>query len=261
MIHMSESQDEKMRKLREEVNLLREQLVRISDQLVEPEITSSPEPVVTPSPEPIVTPSPEPVVTPNQVIQQDEAEPEMEEESEAEESDEFTSKYSHRYRKGGRRPNFNFELGDQLGEYIGGFVEDVMEGVSSELERTLFIEPPHIKPPRVHTHKKTERISPEDAKKIADIMGSLSNEHRVRALSELSWGGQYASDLQEALSEISPSTLSSHLDVLEESGLVIQERRRGRYLITMTGRVAVEMAQQVARRSSSWDNSPDVSGW
>lgn len=250
MFRMSESHDEKMRKLREEVNLLREQLVRISDQLVEPEITSSPEPVVMPSPEPVVTPSPEPVVTPNQINQQDEAE----------ESDEF-AKYSHRYRKGGRRPNFNFELGDQLGEYIGGFVEDVMEGVSSELERTLFIEPPHIKPPGIRTHKKTERISPEDAKKIADIMGSLSNEHRVRVLSELSWGGQYTSDLQEALSEISPSTLSSHLDVLEESGLVIQERRRGRYLITMTGRVAVEMAQQVARRSSSWENSPDVSGW
>ena len=235
-----------MRKLREEVNLLRDQLVRISDQLVEPEITSSTEPVV--------TPSPELVVTPNLVIQPDEAEPQIaDEQDEAEESDDYAPKYSHRYRKEGRRPKFNFEIGDQLGEYIGGFVEDVMEGVSSELERTLFIEPPHIKPPRIRTHPKTERISPEDAKKIADIMGSLSNEHRVRVLSELSWGGQYASDLQEALSEISPSTLSSHLDVLEESGLVIQERRRGRYLITMTGRVAVEMAEQVARRSSSWD--------
>ena len=215
---MSEDQDEKMRKLREEVNLLREQLVRISDQLVEPEMTSSPEPVV--------TPSPEPEVTPNQIFQQEESEPETaEEQDEADESDKYAPKYSHRYRRGGRRPNF--EIGDQLGEYIGGFVEDVMEGVSSELERTLFIEPPHIKPPRVRTHQKTERISPEDAKKIADIMGSLSNEHRVRVLSELSWGGQYSSDLQEALSEISPSTLSSHLNVLEESGLVIQDNNDG----------------------------------
>ena len=128
-----------------------------------------------------------------------------------------------------------------------------MEGVSSELERTLFVEPPHIDPTRVRHRRKMDKILPEDAKKIADIMGSLSNEYRIRVLSELSWGGQYASDLQEALSEISPSTLSSHLDVLEESGLVQQERRRGRYLITMTGRIAVEMAQQVARRSSSWD--------
>ncbi|GAI57596.1 unnamed protein product [marine sediment metagenome] len=48
--------------------------------------------------------------------------------------------------------------------------------------------------------------------------------------------------------EISASTLSSHLDVLQEAGLITQERRRGRYLITIPGRLAVKMAYQIADR-------------
>jgi len=43
------------------------------------------------------------------------------------------------------------------------------------------------------------------------------------------------------LSEITTSTLSSHLNVLEEAGLVVQEKVRGRYLITMPGRAAYRM--------------------
>jgi DNA-binding transcriptional ArsR family regulator len=50
------------------------------------------------------------------------------------------------------------------------------------------------------------------------------------------------------LTEISPSTLSSHLDVLQEARLVTQERRRGRYLVTIPGRLAVKMAYQIADR-------------
>ena len=37
--------------------------------------------------------------------------------------------------------------------------------------------------------------------------------------------------------------------VLEESGLVTQERRRGRYLITVPGRLAVNMAYEISKRS------------
>ncbi len=86
------------------------------------------------------------------------------------------------------------------------------------------------------------------------MMSALGNEHRLRILKELSMGGLYASDLHELLKEISASTLSSHLDVLEEAGLVIQERRRGRYLVTMSGRVAIKMAYQVAKRTKASSN-------
>ncbi|MCK4438274.1 winged helix-turn-helix transcriptional regulator, partial [Candidatus Bathyarchaeota archaeon] len=64
------------------------------------------------------------------------------------------------------------------------------------------------------------------------------------------------SDLQDTLKEISASTLSSHLDVLQEAGLIVQERRRGRYLITMSGRLAIKMASSIAKRVDVGEDSP-----
>jgi len=77
----------------------------------------------------------------------------------------------------------------------------------------------------------------------------MGNEHRVTILKELSWGGMYSSDLQESVKDIGPSTLSSHLDVLDQVGLIVQEKRRGRYLITMAGRIAIQMAAQISKRA------------
>jgi DNA-binding HxlR family transcriptional regulator len=60
-------------------------------------------------------------------------------------------------------------------------------------------------------------------------------------------GGKYINELQEKLSNITTSTLSSHLNILEEAGLVVQEKVRGRYLITMPGRVAYRMMRRVIK--------------
>ena len=142
-----------------------------------------------------------------------------------------------------RRIYMKEDFGDRLGDYISEFVEDVMEGVSSELERSLFADPDLRR-----SRRRERRREPMDAKAAATAMSALGNEHRIKILEEMSFGGLYASDLQEALSEISASTLSSHLDVLQEAGLIAQERRRGRYLITIPGRLAVKMAYQIADR-------------
>jgi DNA-binding transcriptional ArsR family regulator len=134
---------------------------------------------------------------------------------------------------------------DQLGEYIEDFVEDVMEGVVVGLEESLFINPRY---PRHRQRVRPDRkLSIDEIKTTADKMGALANEHRVKILNELSYGGLYSSDFQNKLHEISPSTLSSHLDVLEDAGFIVQERRRGRYVITLAGRVAVQMAHQVSK--------------
>lgn len=58
-----------------------------------------------------------------------------------------------------------------------------------------------------------------------------------------------SSDLQGVLKEISPSTLSSYLDVLEQLDLISQEKIRGRCIITMAGRIAIKMAAQIAKRA------------
>jgi len=133
------------------------------------------------------------------------------------------------------------DWGDHLGDYIGEFVDDVMDGVTSELERSLFIE-------RGHGRERPTVLTDSEVARTAAVMNAMANEHRIRILKELTWGGMYAGDLQERLKEIGPSTLSSHLDTLEVAGLVYQEKRRGRYLITISGRIAINMAAQVAKR-------------
>jgi len=163
------------------------------------------------------------------------AEDEFYEEPDPEES------ISRREWRDGHYYNRGHSFGDRLGDYISGFVEDVMEGVSVDLERSLF---------RDRYPKRISHKTPLDEELTADIMSALGNEHRIRILDELSFGGKYASDLQERLSSISPSTLSSHLDVLQDAGLVYQERSRGRYLITIPGRIAVNMAYRIAERIS-----------
>jgi len=167
----------------------------------------------------------------------EEAEEALEEEVE-EEREEYDREDRHRRRR------HDYDFGDRLGEYIGGFVEDVMEGVADEIESALFI---HPRGPSMVVRRR-RRKAVVDEKKAASIMSALGNEYRLKILDELSSGGMYANELQEALKDISPSTLSSHLDTLEEAGLVMQERRRGRYLITIPGRLAVKMAYQIAKR-------------
>ena len=86
-----------------------------------------------------------------------------------------------------------------------------------------------------------------DFSQVAKAMSALGQEHRLKILDALMSGGRYINELQEELKDITTSTLSSHLDVLEEVGLVVQEKVRGRYLITMPGRTAYQMARKVSR--------------
>jgi DNA-binding HxlR family transcriptional regulator len=129
-------------------------------------------------------------------------------------------------------------------------MEGVNEGIRGELEKSIFIHPHQgVVIHRNHRHHRPhEHMEKPDLTKAANIMSALGQEHRLKILSELMTGGKYISDFQTALPEITASTLSSHLDVLQEAGLVVQERVRGRYLITIPGRIAYKMAAAVARQ-------------
>ena len=148
-----------------------------------------------------------------------------------------------------RRPDrdyaFRFDLGDRISDYVTSIVDSVMEGIAGELDRSVFIGPRSIRITKGRRRRKTVRVDPNRA---AAVMSALGNEHRIRILDELTSGGRYAGELQEQLPEISASTLSSHLDVLEEAGLILQEKKRGRYLITIPGRLAYRMANQIAHQ-------------
>jgi hypothetical protein len=175
---MSENDDERMKKLRDEVSLLREQLLRISEQIEEPQEET-----------------PEEDVSQETTVETPEGEPiEDEPETEDEWFDEDEPYYRRRKPWRGtkiRGPFLGEDFGDRLGDYIGGFVEDVMEGVTSELERSLFWEDrPERERPTV--------MSEGEVQRTAAVMSALGNEHRIKILKELTWGSPQGDQRQHA---------------------------------------------------------------
>jgi DNA-binding HxlR family transcriptional regulator len=147
-----------------------------------------------------------------------------------------------------RRRGIYIDVGNRVHDYVEDVMESVAEGIHGELEKSIFIGPAGVRiikgrEKRYEDEEETEANFP----KIAEVMSALGQEHRLRILRELVSGGKYINELQEKLSEITTSTLSSHLKVLEESGLVVQEKVRGRYLITIPGRTAYKMATRITK--------------
>lgn len=149
-----------------------------------------------------------------------------------------------------RRGAIRVDIGDRVRDYVADVVEGVAEGIYGEVEKSVLIGPGGRKIVRI-VQEGTPEMEDEGIEasfpKTAEVMNALSHEHRLRILDELMRGGKYINELQERLSEITTSTLSSHLKVLEEAGLVVQEKVRGRYLITIPGRTAFKMARRVTR--------------
>lgn len=146
-----------------------------------------------------------------------------------------------------RRRGIHIDVGDRVHDYIEDVMEGVAEGIHGELEKSIFIGPRGIKILKERPYHRREDKIEVSFPKVAEVMSALGHEHRLGILSELMSGGKYINELQEKLSEITTSTLSSHLNVLEEVGLVVQEKVRGRYLITIPGRTAYKMARRVTR--------------
>ena len=154
-----------------------------------------------------------------------------------------------------KRRGIHIDVNDHLAglsEYVNDVMEGVTEGIRGEINQSIFIHP-HTGDVRIihrnhEHHKPPEHIEKPELKKAANIMSALGQEHRLGILQELMTGGKYISDLQNTLTEITASTLSSHLDVLQKAGLVVQERVRGRYLITIPGRIAYKMATTLTRQ-------------
>ena len=139
------------------------------------------------------------------------------------------------------------DVGNRVHDYVEDVMEGVAEGIHGELEKSIFIGPRGLRISRDRERHRREEKTPVSFPEVAEVMSALGQEHRLKIMCELMSGGKYISELQEKLPEIATSTLSSHLDVLQEAGLVVQEKVRGRYLITMPGRAAYKMARRVTR--------------
>ncbi|NWG10341.1 winged helix-turn-helix transcriptional regulator [Candidatus Bathyarchaeota archaeon] len=139
------------------------------------------------------------------------------------------------------------DVGNRVQDYMEDVMESVAEGIHGELDKSIFIGPRGVRICRHGGSHPEEGDYEVNFPKVAEVMSALGQEQRLKILRELTSGGKYINELQEKLSEITASTLSSHLNVLEEAGLVVQEKVRGRYLITMPGRTAYKMAVRVTR--------------
>lgn len=146
-----------------------------------------------------------------------------------------------------KRRGLYIDFGNSVHDYVDEAMQGVAEGVHGELERSIFIGPGGCRMWRSGESHGEEGEGEVDFKQVAGAMSALGHEHRLKILNDLMSGGKYINELQEKLSDITTSTLSSHLNVLEEAGLVVQEKVRGRYLITMPGRTAYRMARRVSR--------------
>ena len=146
-----------------------------------------------------------------------------------------------------RKHGIYIDIGNRVRDYVEDIMECVAEGIHGELEKSVLIGPRGVRIIKRREPLIEEKETEVTLSKTAEIMSALSHEHRLKILKELLSGGKYINELQEKLSEITTSTLSSHLKVLEEAGLVVQEKVRGRYLITMPGRAAYKMAIRTAK--------------
>ena len=138
-------------------------------------------------------------------------------------------------------------FGETISDYVNDVVGSVMSGISSEIERSGFIDPTGAWFDRHIAKAQARSMSTAEAERAAGLMSAMSSEHRLRILSELLYGGRYASEFETVLKDITPSTLSNHLKTLQEAGLIVQEGDRGRYLITLPGRIALRMATRLTR--------------
>lgn len=138
-------------------------------------------------------------------------------------------------------------LAQSLSEYVSDVVESVTSGISAEIEKSVFVDPTGAWFDRHIAKVQAKSITQPEAERAAMLMSAMASEHRLRILNELLYGGRYASEIEAVLKDLSPSTISNHLKTLQEAGLVVQEGDRGRYLITLPGRIALKMATRLTR--------------
>ncbi|MGQ9680891.1 MAG: hypothetical protein ACUVV4_09085 [Candidatus Bathyarchaeia archaeon] len=78
-------------------------------------------------------------------------------------------------------------------------IGNVMSDIQDEMDHYVFVKPGYarVKPMR-------EKRIIENPKRVAEVMSTLRNEHRLRILEELSRGGLYANDFHELLQAPAP---------------------------------------------------------
>ncbi|MFX1485753.1 MAG: ArsR family transcriptional regulator [Promethearchaeota archaeon] len=137
--------------------------------------------------------------------------------------------------------------GKELGEYISLVIGDVMRGVDKTLRKTILVGPSgkYIRKGNKEifiSEEGEEPIRPVPPEEAHRLLSPLASAERIKLLYLLAESPRYHQDLMNE-SGLAPGTLPHHLKQLEEAGYIAQERVRGRYLITIPGRMALKLAE------------------
>lgn len=122
-------------------------------------------------------------------------------------------------------------------------IEERLAKIEQKVEGILQLMQKQQEEPK--TVKKVSGVDRMAVKLYARTLEGLSNPIRVAILNKLAERGAYYHEL-EKLTGLSPAPLSFHLKSLKSSGLVYQEAKRGRYLVSELGVKLLELIKQMA---------------
>lgn len=117
---------------------------------------------------------------------------------------------------------------------------EILRDVRSIFQRSMQEAASRIAP----LSKLVDDLDPVEASKT---LAALANDIRLLILKLLFYQGRYFSELEE-ITGLNPSPLNFHLAKLIEAGLVVQERARGRYIITRPGQVIIVLISYLWKR-------------
>jgi DNA-binding transcriptional ArsR family regulator len=152
---------------------------------------------------------------------------------------------------------------------LGGLtesLEDMMEGLGEQISdsiRHLEGIEAKIHLPRVRFRTKggrrrtIEDIPPE---RIARVIGPLGSEERLKILDYLKDGGRTFNEIEEHIGRTG-SSLTHHLNPLLEAGYVVKGEVRGKYFVTVEGRLAYRLSQWLTSRlETEREHNGEMSG-
>jgi len=135
-----------------------------------------------------------------------------------------------------------------IGEAVNAFVSSLLREIAESITREMSVA---ISPRRILVHAEHKAEAPEGvpAEEAERIISPLAHAERIRILQALRGGGKYAADLAR-ITGLESGPLHFHLKILMDAGYILQERERGRYLITMPGRIALKLVEYLYRQLS-----------
>ncbi|MHA2297452.1 MAG: ArsR/SmtB family transcription factor [Candidatus Hodarchaeales archaeon] len=168
---------------------------------------------------------------------------------------------SRRYKRGkhgyfcGPSIDIGLDFGDSLNDYIESILGSAFEGINTAFDGFFSYghgTKSHHRKSRFRGRRFSKVQQEQFFEKAPEILGLLSDSNRLKLLKRLESGPKYQSDLVDE--RIQGGTFKHHVSKLMDAGWIIQEKARGRYLITINGREALKFAEFLFTRMN-----PDLS--